>query len=447
MIGQAACPSTLQKVRACPLARPSSILLLDDAQRLIAKSLQPEDARLEIMRGYPQVEPKADHLRLRRQIRQARQGPPDVMMRAILVAEVMQRGGEQAVGHHQVDRSLPEPATRREAMGEFERLAEFAVVELIDAQPPQRAQQIVVVAELLGQLQRRRSRPDPPRAPCRRHTSATSRAPPTIACGSATASAALSSSLASASSVRSRHSPSSDNCTQSGTAAAVSAAPICASPSRREGPIEAGAHIVDVPAIDGEPFGLRPQFALGFRVGKEAAIISGLAARDVRKFAAGVELLQRIDARGIEQAIVRPVAANIGNDERFCHQVGEMVGDIAYRASPATAIAASSRKSPAKMPSCRSNPRLLFRKQIVAPVERRAQRLLPGQRRAPAGRQKFEPVVEKDGDLRRAEHDRARRRKLDRERDAVQPPADGGDGAEVLLVVRGSSSPAPSRGS
>ena len=35
---------------------------------------------------------------------------------------------------------------------------------------------------------------------------------------------------------------------------------------RRECPVETGAHIVDMAAIDGKPFGLRRQFALGFGV-------------------------------------------------------------------------------------------------------------------------------------------------------------------------------------
>ena len=81
------------------------------------------------------------------------------------------------------------------------------------------------------------------------------------------------------------------------------------------------------------------------------------------------------------------------------------------------------------------DPRFGLRKQVVAPVERRAQRLLPRQRRSPAGRQEFEPVVQKCRDLRRTEHHRARRGELDRERNAVQPPADGRNGAEVLFVV------------
>jgi hypothetical protein len=59
---------------------------------------------------------------------------------------------------------------------------------------------------------------------------------------------------------------------------------------------------------------------------------------------------------------------------------------------------------------------------------------LPRQRRPPARGQEFEPVVKQDSDLRGPQHHRARSRKLDRERNAVQPPADRGDRAEVFTV-------------
>ena len=90
-----------------------------------------------------------------------------VMTRAVLVAEIMQRDGDQPVGHHEIGLSTIAAASAK-AIGEVERLAEFSVVELVDAQPPERAQQEILVAELLGQLQGRlqagpasRARPTP----------------------------------------------------------------------------------------------------------------------------------------------------------------------------------------------------------------------------------------------------------------------------------------------
>jgi hypothetical protein len=59
---------------------------------------------------------------------------------------------------------------------------------------------------------------------------------------------------------------------------------------------------------------------------------------------------------------------------------------------------------------------------------------VPRQRRSPAGGQKFEAVIQQRGDLRRPHHDGVGRGEFDRERDAVQPPADRGNRAEILFV-------------
>jgi hypothetical protein len=83
-------------------------------------------------------------------------------------------------------------------------------------------------------------------------------------------------------------------------------------------------------AIEAEPLRLRRHFAVSFRIRKEPVIVSGLAARYAGKFAAGVKLFERIGARGVLQAIVRALAANIRKDERLCHQVGKLRGNIAH---------------------------------------------------------------------------------------------------------------------
>ena len=132
---------------------------------------------------------------------------------------------------------------------------------------------------------------------------------------------------------------------------------------------------------------------------------------------------------------MRPVTADVGDDQRLGHEIGEVIGDV--HRSPVTGNLDHriQQEIPGKYSELPQDPRLRLREQIVAPVERRAQRLLPGQRRSPARRQEFEPVVQQGRDVRRPEHHRARRGKLDRERNAIQPPANGGDRAEVLLVL------------
>ncbi len=320
------------------------------------------------------------------------------------------------------------------AIGEVERLAKFAVVELIDAQPPQRAQQIVVVAELLGQPQRlapgrtRLARPADAihqrPAARRRQLHADARG---VRTGLIKPCQRQLGALAAFRQQRQLHPERDGGRRQRRAGLRVAVA--------REGPVETGADIVDVPAVDGEPLGLRLQFALGFRVRKEAAVISGVPAGDVVIFAAVIQLLLGVDARGIQQAIMRPVASDIGNDERFCHEVGEMVGDVVARGIAGDGAGGLHQEIAGEDAELAQQARLPLGQQVVAPVECRAQRALPGQRRAAAGGEIFEPVVEQRRDFRRVEHDRARRRKLDRERDAVEPPADGGDRAEILLVM------------
>ncbi len=62
----------------------------------------------------------------------------------------------------------------------------------------------------------------------------------------------------------------------------------------------------------------------------------------------------------------------------------------------------------------------------MAPVERRAQGLVTRQRRAVAAREQPEPVVEAGGDALDPERGGARRGELDRERDPIEAPANGG---------------------
>src|SRR5207302_8068535 len=71
--------------------------------------------------------------------------------------------------------------------------------------------------------------------------------------------------------------------------------------------------------------------------------------------------------------------------------------------------------------------------QIVAPVDRRAQRLLALGRVADAAGQQREAAPEAAEDLGRPEHLHARRRELDRKRQPVEPDADLADRGFVLV--------------
>ena len=152
-------------------------------------------------------------------------------------------------------------------------------------------------------------------------------------------------------------------------------------------------------------------------------------------FAAAAQLLQRVGARRFQQAVVRQVAADIGDDEGLCHQVGELVGDVRGRGITGDRdrrIEQEFSREDAEVPQ---GPGFLLRKQVIAPVEGRAQRPVARERRSPAPGEELEPVIQERDDFRRAQHHRVRRGELDRERDAVQPPADRRNRAEVLLVL------------
>jgi hypothetical protein len=149
--------------------------------------------------------------------------------------------------------------------------------------------------------------------------------------------------------------------------------------------------------------------------------------------AAAAQLLQGIDAGGVQQTIMRGLATDIGDDQRLRHQIGEVIRD--RRRGSCHGNRRVEQEISGKHGKVAQHPRLRLRQQVIAPIERRAQRLVPRQRRPPAGGQKFEPVIQQRGDLRRPHHDGVGRGEFDRERDAVQSPADRGNGAEVLLVA------------
>ena len=69
----------------------------------------------------------------------------------------------------------------------------------------------------------------------------------------------------------------------------------------------------------------------------------------------------------------------------------------------------------------------------MAPVDRRAERLLPRGRVAAATDEQLQPVLEPVAQRARTEQSQPRRRQLDRKRDAVDAPADVGDVCRDLV--------------
>src|SRR5580765_753527 len=79
---------------------------------------------------------------------------------------------------------------------------------------------------------------------------------------------------------------------------------------------------------------------------------------------------------------------------------------------------------------------LLGREQLVAPVERRLERLLARRRGAAARSEESEAVVEAAGQRGRSERVHTGGRELERQREPVQPVADPGDCGRRLAVER-----------
>ena len=67
---------------------------------------------------------------------------------------------------------------------------------------------------------------------------------------------------------------------------------------------------------------------------------------------------------------------------------------------------------------------LALRQELIAPVQRRTQRLMPGQCGTSSSRQQIETIVETGGDVMNAQRGRTRRRKLNGEWYSVETPTD-----------------------
>lgn len=83
---------------------------------------------------------------------------------------------------------------------------------------------------------------------------------------------------------------------------------------RRICPLESGAHIVEMPLVNRQPLGLRQRLAIGIGACEHRTIIFGMASGDLLEFARALQLLECVEARGVEQAILGDFSAGIGCD-------------------------------------------------------------------------------------------------------------------------------------
>ena len=159
--------------------------------------------------------------------------------------------------------------------------------------------------------------------------------------------------------------------------------------------------------------------------------------REHRPLAGLVEALTRVHANRLQQTITAPASRLPDGDERLLREAREEVGDpgsleiVVGRADFLGRLeleAAREDREPAE-----EDP-LVRLEEIVAPLERRAQRLLARRAGKASRTKKTEPVVEPLRDRRRAEGSDPAGRELERKRQAIEAKADSRDVVRVLTV-------------
>lgn len=152
--------------------------------------------------------------------------------------------------------------------------------------------------------------------------------------------------------------------------------------------------------------------------------------------AGGFELLRGVLADRLQHAVSRLARdLGVGQDQRLVDQVAEHPQDVLGPQSAARADllghverppAGEDRQPPQQDP-------LGLVEQLVAPVDRRPERLLPGRGRSVAHRQQPEPVLDPGVDLLHGQHPAQGGGELDGERHPVERRAEPGDVRRVLL--------------
>ena len=155
-----------------------------------------------------------------------------------------------------------------------------------------------------------------------------------------------------------------------------------------------------------------------------------------RRFTSLGELHECIRPRGFEQAQPPALAGRIGGNERPCHEVRQVVHRVERVDRPVgDDFGCGVHREAAGEDSETTEDRPLpLVQQSMTPVERRAQRLLPRECRACAACEEPEAFIEPRCERVDAKRRGACGRHFDRERDAVEPPADRRDDAGGSMV-------------
>ena len=165
------------------------------------------------------------------------------------------------------------------------------------------------------------------------------------------------------------------------------------------------------------------------RAGRQRVVLLGereapieVAQADGVALGGRLEPLSGVLAHGVEQA----EALTLRDDERLLDQPGKQIDDPPQgdRTAGADLLGRLEREPTGEHGEATVKDALLTGEQVVAPVDRGAQRLLAGQRGATTGAEHVEALAQARGDLIERQRGRASRGELDRQRHAVQTPAD-----------------------
>ena len=135
---------------------------------------------------------------------------------------------------------------------------------------------------------------------------------------------------------------------------------------------------------------------------------------------------------GLQQPVAGSGGGVLGLNQRLVNQGGEQPGYLAvpYRRAGAHLLRGTQRPSSGEDSKPTEQCLLRLAEQLMAPVNRGPERLMPGGRADGAAQQR-EPVIEAVGDLPDAERGYPRGGQLQRQWDAIQAEADGTQRGDV----------------
>ena len=194
------------------------------------------------------------------------------------------------------------------------------------------------------------------------------------------------------------------------------------------------ANVFQVGAVLVEPWGGGGGAPLGCGPGHTAGVVEEVGA--VR---GGRGQLLHVGADGFRQAEARSGSAPFQVHDGPLDEPGDAACDLTWVARRSAlpcqdGLGGLQREAADEHPEGAHDVAFAAAQQGEAPVQRGAHGLLPGVRGALPTPEDLEPALQAIGDGLEAEQHRAGRGQLDRERDAVEPPADVGDHLDLVRV-------------